>query len=107
MVQREGWHARSGDAIIWRIQLPEPLTAIVTDNPKRVIYWNDRYNAIPEIDKEVGFLTLYDCRAYLSTKDQRISNPQSSRVRDHYQREIACPRSNGSSSFHMVTNWSL
>jgi hypothetical protein len=64
-------------------QLPEPLTAIVTDNPKRVIYWNHRYNTIPEINKEVRSVSLCDSRVYPSTKDQRISNPQSIRVRDH------------------------
>src|SRR5260221_1014438 len=84
-------------------QLPEPITEIVTDNPKRVICWNHRYNAIPEIKKEVRSVSLcYSC-VYPSTKDQSISNPQSIRVRDHYQK-IACPRSSGSSSFHIVTN---
>jgi hypothetical protein len=67
-------------------QLPEPFTAIVTDNPKRVIYWNDRYNAIPEINKEIRSVSLCDSCVYLSTKDQRITNPQSIRVRDHYKK---------------------
>jgi predicted phosphatase len=69
-------------------QLPEPVTAIVADNPKRVIYWNDRYNAIAEINIEIGSVLLCDSCVYLSTKNQRIANLQSIRVRDHYQKEI-------------------
>ena len=84
-------------------QLPEPITEIVTDNPKRVICWNHRYNAIPEIKKEVRSVSLCDSCVYPSTKDQSIPNPQSIRVRDHYQKKIACPRSSGSSSSHIVT----
>jgi hypothetical protein len=83
-------------------RLPEPLTGIVTDNPKGVICWNHRYNPIPEINKEVRSVSVCDSCVYLPTKDQRISNPQSIRVRDHYQNEIACPLLNGSSPFHMV-----
>ena len=85
-------------------QLPEPITAIVTDNPKRAIYGNNRYNAIPEVNKEIRSVSMYDCRVHLSTKDQRLSNPQSIRVRDHCQKEIAWTRSGGSISFQMVTN---
>jgi len=77
-------------------QLPEPLTAIVTDNPKRVICGNCRYNAISKINEEVRSLSLFDSGVYLSTKDHRISDSQSIRVRDHYQKESPSRGSAGS-----------
>jgi hypothetical protein len=48
-------------------QLPNPLSAKVTDNPKRVIYWNHRCDAISEINKEVRAISLFDCGVYPST----------------------------------------
>jgi len=69
-------------------QLPNPLSAKVTDNPKRVIYWNHRCDAISEINKEVRAVSLFDCGVYPSTKAHRISNPQ--RIRVHTPKFLSC-----------------